>query len=101
MFDRETRREKVLENLAKEERIKQTTLAGNGMKSVVNSFKIQSKLNKDGFQNIREKAHKKTIQEEKIEEQCKKAEENFFRTLSHEKDKRCKAGKPMHYTEHS
>ena len=91
----------MLENLAKEERIKQTTLAGNGMKSVVNSFKIQSKLNKRGFENIREKAHKKTHQEREKDELCEKAEKHFFATLSREKQLRLEAEKPLIYTESS
>ena len=99
MFDRETRREKVLENMAKEARIKQATLTGNGMKSVVNSFKVQSKLLGKGFENIREKAHKKTRQEEEADDLCQEAEINFFKTINEEKERRSQAGKPLHYTE--
>ena len=99
MFDRETRRERVLENVAKEAKIKQATLTGNGMKSVVNSFKIQSKLSENGFENIREKAHKKTHQEEVVESLVEQAEINFFQTISDCKEKRAQSGKPLYYTE--
>ena len=99
MFDRETRREKVLENISKEARIRQATLTGNGMKSVVNSFKVQGKLCSKGFQNIREKAHKKTHHEEVVDTLVEQAEINFFKTITDIKEKRMQAGKPLHYTE--
>ena len=89
----------MLENMAKEARIKQTTLTGNGMKSIVNNFKVQNKLNKKGFQNIREKAHKKTRQEIEIDDSCKEAGETFFKTIIEEKERRMQAGKPLNYTE--
>ena len=55
MFDRETRREKVLENMAKEARIRATALAEQtkGMKSAVISVKMKSKLAKEGWQDLR------------------------------------------------
>ena len=49
MFDRETRREKVLENMAKEARIKASSVTSNGMKSAVISVKMKSKMIKEGF----------------------------------------------------
>ena len=55
MFDRETRREKVLENMAKEARIRAAAMAEQtkGMKSAVISVKMKSKLAKDGWQDLR------------------------------------------------
>ena len=55
MFDRETRREKVLENMAKEARIRTSSLADHnkGMKSAVISVKMKSKLAKDGWPSLR------------------------------------------------
>ena len=55
MFDRETRREKVLENLAKEAKIKASMMASNGMmmKSAVINVKMKSKFLKDGFDALR------------------------------------------------
>ena len=89
----------MLENMAKEARIKQSTLTGNGLKSVAASFKVLGMLQKKGLENIREKAHKKTHQEELVDVLCKQAEINFFKTINKEKEKRAQAGKPMHYTE--
>ena len=55
MFDRETRREKVLENMAKEARTRASSLAGHnkGMKSAVISVKMKSKLANDGWPSLR------------------------------------------------
>ena len=55
MFDRETRREKVLENMAKEARIRASATAEQtkGMKTAVISVKMKSKLAKDGWPSLR------------------------------------------------
>ena len=55
MFDRETRREKVLENLAKEARIKAATQAAktSGMRGAVINVKMRSRLARDGFDDVR------------------------------------------------
>ena len=55
MFDRESRREKVLENMAKEARIRAATTAEQtkGMKSAVINVKMKSKIVKDGWPTLR------------------------------------------------
>ena len=55
MLDRETRREKVLENMAKEARIRAATTAEQtkGMKSAVINVKMKSKIVKDGWPTLR------------------------------------------------
>ena len=50
MFDRETRREKVLENMAKEARIMSKT---ESMKAAVSSVKVKSLLSKGGYEGLR------------------------------------------------
>ena len=98
MFDRETRREKVLEGLAKEARIKAASLTHNGMKSVVTSLNNQSRLSQTGFQEIRRKAHGQTRKEKLVEELVKKADQRFYNTIKHVTDLRVRAGKPLQYS---
>ena len=50
MFDRETRREKVLENMAKEARIRSKT---ESMKAAVSSIKVKSLLSTGGYEGLR------------------------------------------------
>ena len=98
MFDRETRREKVLEGLAKEARIQAASAARQGMKSVVTSVNIQSRLTRHGFEKIKEKVHGKTKKEELVEKLVLQAERNFFSTLKAVREERSAAGKPLHYS---
>ena len=60
MFDRDTRREKVLENMAKEARIKAASISSKGMKSAVISIKMKSMMVKDGFSGLKQKVQGKT-----------------------------------------
>ena len=98
MFDRETRREKVLEGLAKEARIKAASLSHNGMKSVVSNVNIQSRLSQAGFEEIRRKAHGRTKKEELVEQLVEQADRSFYNTIAEVTDKRVRAGKPLQYS---
>ena len=102
MFDRETRREKILENMAKEARIRRSaTVAEHGMKSMksaVIGVKMKSKLAKDGWPAVREKGHGMTKSEELIHSLVQNAEEKFFMSIQSIKNARTEAGKPLHYS---
>ena len=98
MFDRESRREKVLEGLAKEARIKAASLTHNGMKSLVANVNIQSRLSQAGFEDIRRKAHGRTKKEELVEQLVEQADRSFYRTIKEVRDQRVRAGKPLHYS---
>ena len=98
MFDRESRREKVLEGLAKEARIKAASLSHNGMKSLVANVNIQSRLSQAGFEEIRQKAHGRTRKEELVEQLVKQADRSFYNTIKQVTDQRVRAGKPLHYS---
>ena len=98
MFDRESRREKVLEGLAKEARIKAASLTHNGMKSLVANVNIQSRLSQAGFEEIRRKAHGRTRKEELVEQLVEQADRSFYRTMKEVRDERVRAGKPLHYS---
>ena len=98
MFDRETRREKVLEGLAKEARIKAASLTHNGMKSVVANVNIQSRLSQAGFQDIRRKAHSRTKKEELVDQLVEQADRSFYNTIAAVADQRVRAGKPLQYS---
>ena len=102
MFDRETRREKVLENLAKEARIKAAaaeakTEAGM-MRSAVIAVKMKSKFAKHGYDTLRQRAHGKTVEEELRDARLKEAEEKFFKSIQTMKDDRIASGKPLFYS---
>ena len=94
MFDREARREKVLEGLAKEARIQATA----GMKSVVSNVNIKSRLTTSGFGDIKKRAHGKTQKEELVERLVCQAEQNFYRSIRQVEEDRTSSGKPLHYT---
>ena len=98
MFDREARREKVLEGLAKEARIQATAVTRAGMKSVVSNVNIKSRLTTSGFDDIKKRAHGKTKKEELVERLVCKAEQNFYRSIKEVEDDRTSCGKPLHYT---
>ena len=98
MFDRETRREKVLEGLAKEARIKAASLSQNGMKSLVANVNIQSRLSQTGYEEIRRKAHGRTKKEELVEQLVKQADRSFYNCIKEVIDQRVRAGKPLQYS---
>ena len=98
MFDRETRREKVLENMAKEARIKASSVTSNGMKSAVISVKMKSKMIKEGFSALKEKVKGKTKEEELEEILVEQAEKNYFEKIQQIKQERISSGKPLTFT---
>ena len=98
MFDRETRREKVLEGLAKEARIKAASLIQNGMKSVVANVNLQSRLSQTGYEDIRRKAHGRSKKEELVEQLVEQAERSFYSSMKQVRDQRVRAGKPLQYS---
>ena len=100
MFDRETRREKVLENMAKEARIRASSLADHnkGMKSAVISVKMKSKMIKEGFSALKEKVKGKTKEEELEEILVEQAEKNYFEKIQQIKEERISSGKPLTFT---
>ena len=98
MFDRETRREKVLEGLAKEARIKAASLSQNGMKSVVANVNLQSRLSQTGYEDIRRKAHGRSKKEELVEQLVAQADRSFYNSMKQVRDQRVRAGKPLQYS---
>ena len=98
MFDRETRREKVLEGLAKEARIKAASLSQNGMKSVVANVNLQSRLSQTGYEDIRRKAHGRSKKEELVEQLVEQADRSFYNSMKQVRDQRVRAGKPLQYS---
>ena len=98
MFDRETRREKVLEGLAKEARIKAASLSHNKIKSVVANVNIQSRLSQTGYEEIRRKAQGRTKREELVDQLVQQADKSFFNCLKQVREQRVKAGKPLQYS---
>lgn len=101
MFDRETRREKVLENLAKEARIRKaaTDAKNNGMlRTAVINVKMRSRLAKEGYDTVRERCHGKTREDEYEETMVREAEDKFFKSIQSMKDARLAADKPLFYS---
>ena len=98
MFDRDTRREKVLENMAKEARIKAASISSKGMKSAVISIKMKSMMVKDGFSGLKQKVQGKTKEDLLEEMLVEQAEKNYFKTIQEIKEERIASGKPLTFS---
>eukprot|EP00091_Calanus_sinicus_P009472 TRINITY_DN22158_c0_g1_i1.p1 TRINITY_DN22158_c0_g1~~TRINITY_DN22158_c0_g1_i1.p1 ORF type:complete len:117 (+),score=33.48 TRINITY_DN22158_c0_g1_i1:83-433(+) len=91
LFDRETRRERTLELLEKEQKLKEKNK--RGMK---NALTMMRSL---GMQNFTKKAHQQTPGELLNKERLDAAEENFFSLIKAEKERRLNEGKPSSYSD--
>ena len=98
MFDRETRREKVLENMAKEASIKAASVASNGMRSAVTSVKMKAMMAKDGFGALKQKVQGKTKEDLLEEMLVDQAEKNYFKTIEQIKKERIASGKTLNFS---
>ena len=85
MFDRETKRERILEALEKEIKLKEKNR--KGFKEMTIGI-IKSTNMGISFDDIREKAHKETEEERETKELLEEAERDFYQCLKEEKEKR-------------
>ena len=85
MFDRETKRERILEALDKEARLKEKNR--KGFKEMTTGI-IKSTTMGISFDDIVERAHKETEEERETRELLAQAEKNFYDSLAEETKKR-------------
>ena len=85
MFDRETKRERILEALDKEARLKEKNR--KGLKEMTTGI-IKSTTMGISFDDIREKAHKDTEEERETQALLAEAEQEFYNCLREEMEKR-------------
>lgn len=85
MFDRETKRERILEALDKEARLKEKNR--KGFREMTTGI-IKSTTMGISFDDIRERAHKETEEERETKDLLEEAERDFYDCLKEEKEKR-------------
>ena len=88
----------MLENMAKEARIKAASVTSNGMKSAVISVKMKSMMVKEGFNALKQKVHGKTKEDLLEEMLVEQAEQNYFKTIQQIKKERIASGKPLSFS---
>ena len=89
LFDRETKREKVLDGINREKLLKLKT--ARGLKTVRNKMKV---LGIDTFKSV---ATRKTEMELEIEEEIRIAEQKFIESIKNDLQKRKDDKKPIIY----
>ena len=85
MFDRETKRERILEALDKEARLKEKNR--KGFREMTTGI-IKSTTMGISFEDIRERAHKETEEERETKDLLEEAERDFYNSLKEDKEKR-------------
>ena len=91
LFDRETKREKVLEGIQREKMLKQRT--DRGLKTAMKKMRV---LGLDTFKRV---ANRQTEEEIMISEGLEKAEKDFFESIEKSIAERRANNKPVVYAE--
>ena len=91
LFDRETKREKVLEGIQREKMLKQRT--DRGLKTAMKKMRV---LGLDTFKRV---ANRQTEEEIMISEGIENAEKNFFESIEKSIAERRANNKPVVYAE--
>ena len=91
LFDRETKREKVLEGIQREKMLKQRT--DRGLKTAMKKMRV---LGLDTFKRV---ANRQTEEEIMISEGIEKAEKDFFESIEKSIAERRANNKPVVYAE--
>lgn len=91
LFDRETKREKILEGIQREKMLKQRT--DRGLKSAVNKMRV---LGLDTFKKI---ASRQTEEEIQISAGLERAEKDFYESVQKSVAKRRANNKPVVFAE--
>ena len=91
LFDRETKREKVLEGIQREKMLKQRT--DRGLKTAMKKMRV---LGLDTFKKV---ANRQTEEEIMISEGIEKAEKDFFESIEKSIAERRANNKPVVYAE--
>ena len=91
LFDRETKREKILEGIQREKHLKMRT--SRGLKSVKKKMRVL------GMETFTKVATRATEEEIEVDEGLAKAEQNFFNSIEMNLKERKARNKPTVYSE--